>query len=282
VASPAPSAPSAPSMSHSSPPTYTPPATYIPPTSPSSTSAPVMRSAPVSGAPRTSTASPVPSNWNAGKTATSVPAPESGSGRIVPEQKISGDQGRIIPEPRIGEKLPAKEHDPRTSEADLRHKVCLNEPCKEKDEPKPADPDLRRRACLDGKCEKCPPGESLGKSGVCASTQTNTASNQCSAGEVWNGGACVTNQCAAGTIWNGSSCQTNTALCAPYAARAGTLDAELRTARSQRDIECQQDPNGQECTRLRMDYEGLLTQYRMLQNEAPLACRNSIEDPIAF
>jgi hypothetical protein len=246
----------------------------------------------------TSSASSVPSAWH--NSAPSSPSPVS-----IPESHAapmpglsyshaSGNEGKIVASPRIGEAPPTKEtkeKDSKTSEADLRRRICPDGPCQEP-EREPAESDLRRPICKDRDCAKCPAGESARKNGACVSTTaaaTNTpvdttVSHECPAWETWNGAACVASapQCRPNEYWNGASCVASSAECASIDSRAAVLADEVRRDRAQMQTTCSGDPSGQECNRLTQSYDGAVQRYRMLIGEAPVSCRPTLADPVSL
>jgi len=133
-------------------------------------------------------------------------------------------------------------------------------------EPKPAEPDLHV-VCKRGPCPVCPPGQSAGKNGRCATNtvQPIIASTQCQPGETWNGGGCV-----------------RTEQCAIFRSRADLLTAEARGINADMQAACSQNPFGQECMRLTQSHDGAVQRYRMLLNEAPAMCRTLLPDPMSL
>jgi hypothetical protein len=212
--------------------------------------------------------------------------PASEAGRVMPDRKLPGDERRIVPSPRIGAES-AQEHEPKAAEPDLRRRICENGPCKEvKPEPKPVEPDLRRRICKDGPCAECPPGQSSGKDGKCIGTTPtkNAVFNQCQPNEVWNGGACLpaSSSCAPNESWNGARCTARTVECASIDSRAAMLANEIRGSRAEMQTACTNNPAGKQCSDLKQSYDSAVLRYRMLMNEAPVACRPGLQDPLSF
>jgi hypothetical protein len=60
------------------------------------------------------------------------------------------------------------------------------------------------------------------------------------------------------------------------------LAVEIRSARSEMDRVCRNDPSSPECIRAKMSYDGAVLRYRGLMTEAPTHCRSGLQDPIAF
>ena len=287
--SPAPSvsssASSSSSVSHSSAPSSPSPSPSY--TSSPSPSAPAVggHSADPTPAPShvpNSSVSPTPSAGSM----TSRPAahlPESESGRVVLERKLPGDEGKMVPSPRIGT---APEHGLKAAEPDLRRRICADGPCKETPpQPAPAESDLRKRICKDGPCVECPPGQAAGKNGTCTAAIPRQAytRDQCAANETWNGSACVaTDSCQPNQYWNGVQCVTRNDDCASMTARAATLANEIRGIKADIQSACSSNPSGQQCTNAKQSYDGAILRYRMLMNEAPVACRSMLPDPLSI
>jgi hypothetical protein len=246
----------------------------------------------------TSSASSVPSasHSSAPSSPSPVRIPEShaAAGPSSADSHVSGNEGKIVASPRIGEApstKETKEEDNKTSEADLRRRICPDGPCQEP-ERKPAESDLRRPICKDRDCAKCPAGESAGKNGGCVSTTaaaTNTpvnptVSHDCPARETWNGAACVVSarQCRPNEYWNGTSCVASSAECVSIDSRAAALAEEIRGDRAQMRTPCSEDPYGQECNRLTQSYDAAVQRYRMLIGEAPVGCRPRLADPLSL
>jgi len=175
---------------------------------------------------------------------------------------------------------------PIEPDPDLRHRVCLKGNCPEP--PKPVEPDLRHRVCLQGPCAPCPPGEVRGKNGVCGGTTTqsayrNTYLDQCEYGGLWNVAGCgLRRHCPPGEIWNGSVCIPEEDDCAGFISRAETLANQIRGVKSRMQMDCSGNPPAQDCDELKQQYDGAVMRYRMLQNEAPIACRTRLQDPLSF
>ena len=207
---------------------------------------------------------------------------------MIPERKLPGDEGRIIASPRIGEPAPPRERELRPVAPDLRRRICLNGPCAEAPvQPPPPESDLRRRVCLNGPCLECPAGQSAGKDGKCVATTppTTTSSDQCQPNQTWNGAVCVNHaqtQCRPDEFWNGIRCETRADECASINARAALLAHEVRTAKMGMQGACSNNPSGQQCSDLKQSYDLVLQRYRMLMNEAPIACRAMLPDPLAL
>jgi hypothetical protein len=141
--------------------------------------------------------------------------------------------------------------------------------------------DLRHRVppCPKEPCPVCPPGETRNGKGACVAV---IASNDCQAGQTWNGGVCSPAACGAGTSWNGISCTPDASECASFDSRAAMLANEMRGTKSEIDRVCTQDPFGQRCRELTMDHDGQLLRYRGLLNEAPSHCRTTMPDPLSL
>jgi hypothetical protein len=174
---------------------------------------------------------------------------------------------------------------PKPADPDLRPRVCLDGPCKPT-APKPVEPklmesDLRHRVCLNGPCAPCAPGEARNKDGACAAVPSNNG--QCQSGQFWNGSACAAApQCQPGEIWNGGACTVNAIQCAGFNSRAAALANEIRGVKAQMQMSCLGNATAQDCDALQQQYDGAVSRYRMLQNEAPIACRALLADPASF
>ena len=230
-------------------------------------------------------------------------SPESSPERIVPGEKISGEN-RIVSAPRIGEQSAEKDEKAKPAEPDLRHRVCEGEGCKANtSKPEVPESDLRRRVCLSGPCG-CPQGQTASKGGCVSSggggtttnyetTQTTcgpgtvwngatcvATSSSCAAGQVWNGAACVpSRQCPVGEIWNGTRCVNSTMECASYDAQALPLVTELRRLKSDAEQACSQDHQGQACANLQAQQQASFNRYSALWNEAPSECQTRMAAP---
>jgi len=251
------------------------------PISPSPVTTPESHVAPMPSTSGSHASGP-PSDWNAGKAVSPARSSDSIAGRVVPGEKLSGNEDRIVASPRIGETQPTREKDGKTPESDLRRRICPNGPCKEP-QPKTVEADFRR-VCKDGSCVKCPPGQSPGKKGTCVAsdTPTDTASTSCPPNEFWNGGSCVdVPRCQPGESWNGTACVDN-GQCASFSSRASLLTAEAVGLRSDMEAACAKDPRGQECIRLTQSHDGVVQRYGMLLNEAPGNCRTTLPDPLSL
>jgi|GEM_PF-3219680 len=209
------------------------------------------------------------------RVAPGVHSPQSDSQRVVPEQKITGDE-RINSAPRIGENPPEKTHEPKPVDPNLRRRICEGAACKTQEpEPKPVDSDLRRRVCLSGPCP-CSVGQTATKGGC-----VTAATGQCAPGQIWNGGSCVAStQCPAGQYWNGTRC-TPTDECAGIIGQVGPLIAELRSIAARVHEACSQDPSGDECMDLKQEQDAAVQRYRMLLSEAPASCGANLPDPFS-
>jgi len=60
------------------------------------------------------------------------------------------------------------------------------------------------------------------------------------------------------------------------------LGSEIRGLKSQMQTACSGNSTAQDCGELKLQYEGAVTRYRMLQNEAPIECRARLLDPLSF
>jgi hypothetical protein len=281
--SPSPSTSSSSSASASSSPTVS---HGSAPSSPSPVGVPASHAAPT---PSSSGghASGSSSDSSTGRTASPVRSSDSGNGRVIPDEKLSGNAGRVVASPRIGEAPPTKEREKesKTPESDLRRRICPNGPCKELEPP--AGADLRRRICKDGPCVECPPGQSVGKNGACVGTPSASAtvSHQCLPDETWNGSACMpTGPCPPSEVWDGARCVARTATteCASIDARAAGLANEIRGIRAETQTACSTNPSGQQCSDLKQSYDGAVLRYRMLLDEAPVECRATLPDPLSL
>jgi len=223
---------------------------------------------------------------------------ESVPGRIVPEEKISGES-KIVSAPRIGEHPIEKEKDTRL-EPDLRRRVCEGKDCMNTQEKvAPLNPDLRHHVCLTGPCT-CAPGQTWGKNG-CSGSGTVVPNNRysmettCGAGTIWNGNSCMAD-CPAGQVWNGLNCVPTArcpgsevwdgtrcvdpaVACASYEGRAASMIMELRQLKTDVQEACSQNPSGQACVDLQQQQQGALNRYMALWNEAPPACHTRLPDP---
>ena len=298
--SPAPAAaPSSPPPAHAASPSPTPSSSPTSSASPSASafhnsapSSPGTASTPATHSAATTNTSPShasgssSSDWSTGKTASPTHSSDSAPGRVIPREKLSGNEGRIASSPRIGdsalakekERDLAKEKDRKVPEPDLRRRICANGACKEP-ESNPAEADLRRRICKDGSCP-CPAGQAAGKNGNCVPTSApaSTAS-ACQPNESWNGNACAaTNRCHAGELWNGFEC-LSPGQCTMFSSRGSLLAMDARSAHRDKEAACNNDPYGQECMRLTQSYDSALLSYEMLLNEAPVSCRTMLPDP---
>ncbi|HUA14644.1 MAG TPA: hypothetical protein VMG31_05050 [Verrucomicrobiae bacterium] len=211
-----------------------------------------------------------------GRAAPVAHEPPPGTGRIVPNQKITGEHG-IASAPRIGENPPDKDK-PEKPAPDLRHRVCLNGSCPDETaKPTPPESDLRHRVCVTGPCS-CPAGQSWSKNG-CVASGTPEQPNACPPGQVWNGSSCVVSQtCLNGEWWNGAACVSSVAECASIESRAEIIISEWRSLKAQIELACGQSPPTQECEDLKQQRQGVLQRYQMLLTEAPPACRGMLAD----
>jgi|SRR5580658_1904066 hypothetical protein len=233
------------------------------PSSPSPASIPqshVEATPSASGTHPTGSQSP---DGNADGTMSQARSADSDAGRVIPGEKLSGD-GRIVGAPRIGETPVTKEKDSKTTESDLRPRICPDGQCKESE---PAAAELRRRVCKDGPCAECPPGKSAGKNGECVTTTAAVEADS---------------NCQPNETWNGARCQVRPDACSSISARAAALGDEVRSARTQMQAECSRNPSGQQCDDLKQSYDGAVSRYRMLLGEAPPACRTLLPDPLAL
>ena len=214
------------------------------------------------------------------KTTSVERAPQSDGPRVTPQEKIPGEN-RTASAPRIGEIPPAKGEGPKPGGSDLRHRICEGGVCKEP-EPKPAIPesDLRHKICVNGLCT-CPAGQTSTKGGCVPTTKTTT--QQCAAGESWNGSSCYpTTQCQAGETWDGLRCIPAAFQCANINGRASILVTELRGLRARVQQACSQDPSSSECQEAKQEQSGALQRYQMLLTEANPACRTGLPDPYSL
>jgi hypothetical protein len=60
------------------------------------------------------------------------------------------------------------------------------------------------------------------------------------------------------------------------------LQNEIRGIKSNMQQACTSNPNGGQCRELQQSYDGAIVRYRMLQTEAPVACRTMLLDPLAI
>jgi hypothetical protein len=60
------------------------------------------------------------------------------------------------------------------------------------------------------------------------------------------------------------------------------LAHEVRAARMDMDAACSKNRSGQQCRDLTQSYDLALQRYRMLLNEAPIACRSMLPDPLSL
>ena len=201
-------------------------------------------------------------------------------GHPVAAKEIQPSATNTVPENRTF--FSFLRHPFRKADPDLRHAICKVGPCK-KQPPPPVETasELRPPICR-GKACQCPPGEAPGPRGGCVAVPTNPIT--CAAGQYWNAGACVpaSTQCPPNQRWNGATCVTRMDDCASINSRAAMLGNEIRGAKSQMEDACRNDSSGSECNELRGSYDGAVDRYRMLQNEAPINCRNMLVDPLAF
>jgi hypothetical protein len=251
------------------------------PSSPSPASVPQSHVEATPSASISDTARSQSSAESADRTMPSARSSDSDEGRVIPSEKLSGDE-RIVGAPRVEETPSAEKKDSKTSESDLRHRACADGQCKEP-EPKPAEADLRRRRiCKDGPCGECPPGKAAGKNGSCVTTTSAVeAASNCQPNESWNGAACAPiRNCQPGEVWDGANCRMDA--CSSIYARAAALGDEVRSARTQMQDECQGNPSGQQCDDLKLSYDGAVSRYRVLINEAPPACRALLRDPLTL
>ena len=274
----APSAPAPSAPSHVSSPSPSP--------SPSPTPSPTHTSAPSpSPAPSPSHSSPS-SSTPSGPSTVRTPAneaPRSDLGRVIPEQKISGES-RIGGAPRIGENPPQKEKEGerKPAESDLRKHICLEGPCKEPaPQPVPPQSDLRKHICINGPCA-CPPGQMATKGG-CVANVVNNVTSACQAGQYWNGAACQTSQqCQPGLYWNGYTCVMSAAECASLNARADGLIAELGELKARLDQSCGANPPAQDCDAIKLERMGTRQRYEALLTEGPARCAAALPPAGSF
>lgn len=60
------------------------------------------------------------------------------------------------------------------------------------------------------------------------------------------------------------------------------LAHEVRTTRMDMDAACVNHPSGQQCSSLKQSYDFAVQRYRILLNEAPVACRSMLLDPLSL
>jgi hypothetical protein len=80
-------------------------------------------------------------------------------------------------------------------------------------------------------------------------------------------------------VWNGIVCIPTGNECASFAARAAMLASEVRAIKAQAQAACSGNSPAADCYSLKQQYAGASARYRMLLNEAPVACRASWLDP---
>src|SRR5258708_10204747 len=249
-------------------------ATHYSAPSPSPSSSPSPVSVPASHASASSSSSPPaashvsvsPSNssMSSGKAPSPARSPESGSQRVISEEKIDGTEGRIVPAKRIGENPPEKEREAKPADPDLRRRICDNGPCKEPVVKPQPESDLRRRVCVNGTCG-CPAGQVAGKGG-CVAPAAEARAQQCEVGASWNGASCVYTQTE----------------CAGITGQAAALAAELRSIQAEMQAACFNDPSSQECYNANRHLEEARLRYRMLLNGAPSECRRGLADELSL
>lgn len=233
-----------------------------------------------------SSVAPLRSVGEASRPATST-IRQPATGRVATKETGPSTPNAVQPEKRgffSFLRHPFRRPEPKPAEPDLRRRICLEGPCKEPEQ-QPPQADLRHRICTNGPCVPCPPGQSAGKNGKCFATPpVNTALNQCGANENWNGSVCVANNhCRVGTRWDGIQCVDEQAsACASINARAAMLANELRGIKAEMRTACTNNPPGQQCGDLKLSYDGAVARYRMLLNEAPIACRPMLPDPLSL
>jgi len=280
TAAPAPSAApsistSAPSAAESHSSALGTPSSQAPASIPESRVAPSFGSTVIHGGISTSTES-----HSAVTSASPTHEPKADPGRLIPDQKLSGET-RIVSAPRIGQDSPDKNPVMKPGPPQLRHRICDNGPCKEKEAEWKAEPprsDLRRRICVNGPCP-CPPGQKADKGGCIANPPVGQPLVQCQPGEVPNGTVCSPSyNCTQGKVWNGARCVASGNNCASIEGRAAILVSELRTLKAQIQDVCGQDPSGQDCEDLKQRQREALQRYQMLLSEAGPRCQGSLED----
>jgi hypothetical protein len=149
---------------------------------------------------------------------------------------------------------------------------------------KPTEADLRHKVCLNGPCATCPPGTSRGKGGACGTGAPveNAYFTPCQ-GEPWNISGCAYRpQCRAGMRWDGRQCVSSSNDCASITGRAESLANEIRMSKNQMQAACSNNVQAPACDANKQQYDGAVLRYRMLQNEAPAECRSRLVDPLAF
>lgn len=255
------------------------------PNPPANVNVPESRVAPSSGSTVSRGSISSPAESRSGLTATApMHDPRSDPGRLIPDQKVPGES-KIVSAPRIWQYSPGKEPEMKPGPPGLRHRICGNEPCKEKGTEWKADPprtDLRRRVCVTGPCP-CAPGQTTGKGGCIANPPVAEPLAQpfepCQPGEIWNGAVCMpSNHCAPGEIWNGTSCIASANECASIVGRAAILVSELRALKAQIQEACGQNPPWQDCEDLKQRQGEAQQRYQMLLSEAGPGCQATLAD----
>ena len=245
-------------------------------------SVPENHVAPSSGATFGPVSHSAPSETHSGPTtAPAAHVPEPSSGRVIPDQKISGEN-RIVSAPRIGEHPLEKQEEEKPAQSDLRHRICEGAACKEREtKAEPPQSDLRRRVCLTGSCS-CPAGQTQGKNG-CVATAAAVPPDQCAGGQYWNGGSCLpSGQCRPEQTWNGANCVNSAAQCASFTTRGAGLVNELMGLKAQIREACSQSPTSSDCGDLKLRHRGTLQQYQMLRTEAGPNCWSTMADPASL
>jgi hypothetical protein len=181
---------------------------------------------------------------------------------VASDKKIVAEE-KIVPARRVGEDTPGKNHEAKTTDPDLRKRICDNGPCKEPESKPAPESDLRRHICVTGNCA-CPAGQVSGKNGcVAAAESVAELQQQCS---------------TAGTQWNGTNCVNTGRDCANYIGQGAVIASELRSIKSQMQMACSNDPYGQECNEAKTRQDGARTRYEGLLTSTPLACRSQLPD----
>jgi len=246
---------------------------------PAPASVPESRVAPSSGSTfGHGSNSAAPESHSGSSAASPTHGPGSDPARVISDHKIPGET-RFVSAPRVGQNAPEKEPVMKPGPPELRHRICDNGPCKEKETEWKADPprsDLRRRICVNGPCP-CPPGQAGSKGGCIVNPPVAQPLDQCQPGEVRNGAVCApSNNCAPGELWNGANCVTSAAECSSIDGRAAMLVNELRGLKAQMQNACGQNPPAQDCEDLKLRQREALQRYQMLLNEAGPRCQSTL------
>jgi hypothetical protein len=248
------------------------------PSTPANTNVPQSRIAPGSGSTGSHGTISPPTESRSVPTATS-PAhePRADPGRLIPDPKVPAES-KTVSAPRIGQDSPEKEPEMKPGPPELRHRICDNGLCKDKENEWKAEPPrsgLRRRICLNRPCS-CPPGKTVSKVG-CA---VNPPVVPCQTYGLSNGTLCTPlNTCAPGEIWNGLNCIASANECASIGGRAAILVSELRALKAQAQDVCGQNPSGQDCEDLKLRQREASQRCQMLVTEAGPTWQATLEGP---